>query len=108
MKLLVAVFLLSATLGCGEGWQVQPDPLDALRELLDEPSPRRRSRSDFPTHSLLSPLRWRVLAACLDDCVSGIEIFPPIPASLHSCWICAGAWSGLVPFLWRVGRGAPA
>ena len=50
MKSLVAVFLLSATLGCGEGWQVQPDPLDALRELLDEPSPRRRSSSFLSPH----------------------------------------------------------
>ena len=36
MKSLVAVFLLSATLGCGEGWQVQPDPLDALRESAEQ------------------------------------------------------------------------
>ena len=31
MKSLVAVFLLSATLGCGEGGQVQPETADALR-----------------------------------------------------------------------------
>ena len=31
MKPLVAVFLLSATLGCGEGGQVQPETADALR-----------------------------------------------------------------------------
>ena len=36
MKSLVAVLLLSATLGCGEGGQVQPDSLDALRESAEQ------------------------------------------------------------------------
>jgi len=36
MKPLVAVFLLSVTLGCGEGGQVQLETADALRVLAEQ------------------------------------------------------------------------
>ena len=36
MKPLVAVLLLSATLGCGEGGQVQPETADALRARAEQ------------------------------------------------------------------------
>ena len=36
MKPLVAVFLLLATLGCGEGGQVQPETADALRARAEQ------------------------------------------------------------------------
>ena len=36
MKQLAAVCLLSATLGCGDGGQIQPESVDALRERAEQ------------------------------------------------------------------------
>ena len=54
MKSLVAVFLLSATLGCGEGGQVQPETADALRARAEQPG--ERGTTFEPDHlGLLGP-----------------------------------------------------